>query len=624
MNPATIPVGPGAIVKVDGALMCLKQFVTSDSIIARDLATSLEKTVRLNEIQHSSYKEDASRADLAELSEDDWAKAVDTYKAIHPLLEKPNRTRKDVRAVADELLVSPATVYRWIDRVERYGTVTCLLRKNRADKGVGRISPPVERILNEVIVAEYLSGQKRKQTRILSLVESRCRQEGVPVPSKATLVRRIDKIAPEERARRRNGRNEALKYRPIRGSFPGADQPHSVWQIDHTLVDLVLVDEIHRIPIGRPWITVAIDVYSRMVVGWYLSFDPPGTLGTGICISNAVLSKDALLAKLGVPYPWPCQGKPRTIQADNAKEFRGNTLRDACQEHSIHLKFRKVKKPNYGAHIERLLGTLLTEIHELEGTTFSNPKEAENYDSDGHAVMTLPEFELWLANLILGRYHHRNHSGIKSSPLKRYNDGIVGDETRPGIGVLPVPADPEALRIDFLPFEKRTIQPYGVMLDNILYYAPVLDRWIGARDPTNRRVKRKFIFRRDPRDISSILFYDPDATRYFRVSYRDVTRPAISLWELRAVQHHLAAQGRKNIDEDTLFHAFSEMRRIEESAKSLTRKQRRNQERRRHHQQAPILTKTPAADQAPSAEPSNDATTLDLSNIKPFDEIEPV
>jgi hypothetical protein len=37
-----------------------------------------------------------------------------------------------------------------------------------------------------------------------------------------------------------------------------------VVQIDHTLLDIILVDDLHRLSIGRPWITLAIDVFSRI------------------------------------------------------------------------------------------------------------------------------------------------------------------------------------------------------------------------------------------------------------------------------------------------------------------------------------------------------------------------
>lgn len=559
--------------------------------------------------------------------------AIERYKALRPLVGNPDRVRADVKKAADALLVSVATAYRYLDRIERFGTVSCLLRKTRADKGEKKLDPPVERILKEVIASEYLTTHKRSPTKTLTEVKRRCRGEKLQLPCKSTLLRRIDEILPEERERKRNGRNAALDHRASRGSMPGIDRLHAIWQIDHTKVDIILVDEKDRVPIGRPWITLAIDVYSRMVVGWYVSFDPPGTLGTGICISNAILPKDVWLAKQGVGHPWPCQGKPRIIQADNAKEFRGNMLKMACEEHDFDLKFRKVKKPNYGAHIERMLGTLLEEIHALDGTTFSNPQEKGDYDSIEKAAMTLDEFERWLANLILGVYHHRKHAALNCPPIKRYRDGIFGDENTPGVGMLPIAADPEKLRIDFLPFEERTIQPYGIVLDYIQYHDPVLDKWIGALDPKTRKLKRKFIFRRDPRNISTLIFWDPDARRYFNIPYRDARRPAISLWELRAIQQYLTEKGKVDIDEDMIFAALDEMRRIEETSRELTRKQRLSQERRRRHRRvAPHLTSQEAQNSAATVPDEPEVQTppkpaslkLDFTQLTPFDEIEPM
>ena len=95
----------------------------------------------------------------------------------------------------------------------------------------------------------------------------------------------------------------------------------------------------------------------------------------------------------------------KTIHLDNAKEFRGKMLKRACEEHGIDLAWRPVATPHYGGHIERLLGTLLREIHSLPGTTFSNPRERGEYDSDAKAAMTLAELEKWLATYIVEVYH---------------------------------------------------------------------------------------------------------------------------------------------------------------------------------------------------------------------------
>ena len=633
MRPTTLEIGPGAIVRIGEEIFCIKRFETTDSVIGRNIETGGERSIKFGEISESLAKEaDGARIDLSSVAEEDWDTAIERYKVMRPLVGDRSRVRVDVKKAADALLVSVATAYRYLERIERFGTVTCLLRKTRTDKGDKKLDPPVERILKEVIASEYLTTHKRSPTKTLTEVRRRCRSQNLSLPCKSTLLRRIDEILPEERERKRNGRNAALDHRATRGALPGVDRLHAIWQIDHTKVDIILVDEKDRIPIGRPWITLVIDVYSRMVVGWYVSFDPPGTLGTGICISNAILPKDVWIAKLGVDHPWPCQGKPRIIQADNAKEFRGNTLKMACEEHDFDLKFRKVKKPNYGAHIERILGTLLEEIHALDGTTFSNPQEKGDYDSVEKAAMTLDEFERWLANLILGVYHQRKHTALGCAPIKRYRDGIFGDENTPGVGVLPIAADPEKLRIDFLPFEERTIQPYGVVLDYIQYHGPVLDKWIGALDPKTRRLKRKFIFRRDPRNISALIFWDPDVRRYFSIPYRDARRPAISFWELRAIQQYLSGKGKADIDEDMIFAALDEMRRIEEDSRELTRKQRMSQERRRRHRRvAPLLASSEESTLTPPHSkplaqdlPKKTSSKLDFSQLVPFDEIEPM
>lgn len=86
---------------------------------------------------------------------------------------------------------------------------------------------------------------------------------------------------------------------------------------------------------------------------------------------------------------------------DNAKEFRGNMLQRACLEYGIDIEWRPVARPNFGGHIERLLGTFAKEIHSLPGTTFSNTRKRDDYDSEGKAVFTLTEFEEWLVTFVV-------------------------------------------------------------------------------------------------------------------------------------------------------------------------------------------------------------------------------
>lgn len=399
-------------------------------------------------------------------------------------------------------------------------------------------------------------------------------------PSLDTLKARIRVCEQRDVAEKRGDTRLANKLRLNDGSIPGADFPYALVQIDHTLVDLELVEDESRIPIGRPWITVAIDVFSRMCVGYYVSFDTPGMLGTGLCLTHAIRNKDAWMARLGVNFDYPCQGKPRIVHADNAKEFTGKSLEIACDMHHMGLQFRKLKKPRYGAHIERLMGTLMSEIHRLPGTTQSNVLEKQDYDSAGRAVFSLSAFEKWLANLILGSYHHGEHSGIGNiPPIVKFKQALTGEdgEDRPR-GSLRINTDDERLYLDFLPGEMLTVQQYGLQLDYIQYSADVLRRWVGTRDPKKPRSARKFLVKRDPRDISAVFFLDPELNRYFRIPYRNLSNPHFSVWELRRVRKFLQDRGVEQVDEETIMRARNEMAAIEATEVERTRQAKRHRQ----------------------------------------------
>jgi putative transposase len=123
------------------------------------------------------------------------------------------------------------------------------------------------------------------------------------------------------------------------------DEPLGVIQIDHTPLDLILVDDIHRLPVGRPWLTLAIDVYTRMVAGFALAFEKPSALSVGLCLLHAITPKDDWLSKHGLATGLAIHGLMRQIHCDNAREFRSEMLRKACEQYGIELSFRRVKSP---------------------------------------------------------------------------------------------------------------------------------------------------------------------------------------------------------------------------------------------------------------------------------------
>ena len=397
-------------------------------------------------------------------------------------------------------------------------------------------------------------------------------------------------------------------------------------QIDHTPADVILVDELTRVPLGRPWITMAIDVYSRMVVGFYVSFETPGALGVGMCVANSILAKEAWLNRLDVLGEWPCWGKMKKIYVDNAKEFRGTMLKRACEEYGIDLEWRPVHRPNYGGHIERLMGTLATEIHTLPGTTFSNSQQRGAYNSANKAALTLTEFENWLTHLIVNIYHKRIHTSLGKTPLEMFEEGIYQKT-----GLPPRITNELKAKMDFLPYFERSVQEYGVLLDHIHYYSDVLQKWIHATEVNSGKAKRtrKFIFKRDPRDISVLFFYDPEELTYYPIPYRDISRPPMTLWEHRQALARLTTTGVKQIDEAMLFEAYQTLLTIEQQA--VTKTQIARHQRKRAKSQSSLNKSIKEnldqntdrkIDKKPAVPHLTATTPLNFSHIEPFDELD--
>src|ERR1019366_3610662 len=299
-------------------------------------------------------------------------------------------------------------------------------------------------------------------------------------------------------------------------------------QADHTPVDVIVVDEKHRLPVGRPYLTAAIDVASRCVVGMTVTLEAPSATSVGLCLAHAAADQRPWLERLEVDAVWPMSGKPLELYTDNAADFKSEALRRGCEQHGIRLRYRPPGRPHYGGIVERVIGTMMQMVHELPGTTFSSTADRGGYDSSARAAV-------WAE--------------------KAAEDGTpatVASET--------------AFLVDFLPVIRRTLTRTGFTIGHVQYYCDALKPWIARRGQLG-----KFILRRDPRDVSRIWALDPDANAYLEVPYRTLSRPPVSAWEQEAAAARLREAGRADVDETALFAMIEQMRQITDTAAATTR-----------------------------------------------------
>jgi len=483
-----------------------------------------------------------SAPDLSMVEAAAWNEARRCLPVIRRLAENTARTRSDVLAAAAELGYGPTHAYALLRRYLADARLTSLLPRRRGpERGMSLLDQEVDELIREVIDGVYLT---RQRPRIVHLIEE---------------------------VRRRDGRKAARdRYVPAVGSLE-ARWPLSLVQIDHTLVDVIVVDSATRAPIQRPWLTLAIDVCTRCVAGFHLSLEPPSATSVALCLSHAALAKDSWLAERGIDAEWLVCGIPERLHLDNAKEFRSEALKRGCEQYGIAVDHRPVRTPHYGGHIERLIGTMMGKVHLLPGTTFSNIQAKGDLNPEKTAAMTLDETERWLGHAITGVYHRDLHRGIGVTPLDAWRRGIAGDETTLGRGEPIAVADPRRFLIDFLPIERRRVRRDGVLLNSIAYWADVLSTWIGHPEP--------MIIRYDPRDLSRIYLLGPDGT-YYDLSYRVLRRPPISLWEHRLALKRLRDEGRAMVDEAAIFRTIDAMRAIADGAVLASKTARRQRERR--------------------------------------------
>ncbi|WP_445432944.1 integrase catalytic domain-containing protein [Citrobacter amalonaticus] len=261
-----------------------------------------------------------------------------------------------------------------------------------------------------------MTRQKRSLAVFHREVVRTCKAQKLPAPVRNTIALRIARLDPGKIIRSREGPESARGLQGVGGMPPAISAPQEQVQIDYTVVNLIVVDERDRQPIGRPHLTIAIDVFTRCVSGMVVTPEAPSAVSVGLCLAHVVCDKRPWLERLGVEIDWPMSGKPRLLYLDNATEFKSEALRRGCEQHGIGLDYRPPGQPHYSGIVERIIDTAMQRIHDdLLGTTFSNPGQREGYNSENMAALILRELEQWLI-LAVGTYHNSVHNGLLPPP----------------------------------------------------------------------------------------------------------------------------------------------------------------------------------------------------------------
>ncbi|SFT05839.1 Mu transposase C-terminal domain-containing protein [Paenibacillus sp. BC26] len=450
------------------------------------------------------------------------------YKLLLPFI---NREKKfvDLAEHLEEHNISQGTFYNWMQKWLRYRDIRYLIsnfelrgpRKRLSDTTVlGMAEKVVDDMAYEEIKPSVQEMYLELKVRVNEANDFRENNQKLKCISSVTFWRVYRDVQDKYKQDviRHGLQNAKLLRKGSRGRL-SSDRILERVEIDWTQVDELLVNPV-TLSRQRPWLVYAIDVHSGEPLGFHTCFNQPDTAAIKQCLLHCFLPK-TYLSQL---YPlvqkeWTAYGIPREVVLDNAKVNESFDLRDVCQTYGIDIQYCSIGSGHQKGTIERAFRTLNQKLfHRSPGTTFSNPFEKSQYDSEGEACITLQAFNylvhIALVDMISHDWRHSiTRAGI---PHELWHKSL---EANPHLR-LSIPRNLKELKIVMgAGLEFRKLQAQGIKLEGFYFQSAALQDLRYEMDRLNRDDELRVRFDKD--DLRVIYIRDPINENYIE-AYPDI------------------------------------------------------------------------------------------------------
>jgi len=357
--PGVVDIRVGARVVYDQQAFTIVMVGGSKAVLQSDDGNSVEiamdtlERLALNLDLVASSAEQSEPIRLSDFTEEELKIALSRMNGLANVTN-PNRSqRRHLKALAIAKLTGTDELVALVPRLRHRG--------NR----IPRLDEAQEVAMQDVIREHYLTSAARNAKHTHLQLKVLCAERGIESPSYPTLIARIKGLSQETADKARHGNRVAYQN----GEFVHilyADTPAhgsrflQYVHMDHTELDIELISLKTGKCLGRPWLSLAIDAYTRRIVGMYLSFDPPSYR------SNMMLLRDIVRRNRRLP---------QFIVVDNGADFRSQDFARFAELMRIHVRYRPAGRPRHGAVMERIFGHAHTEyVHNLAGNTKATKK----------------------------------------------------------------------------------------------------------------------------------------------------------------------------------------------------------------------------------------------------------
>ena len=379
---------------------------------------ALEQLVRegrvvLSKEGASQRIKEASQRRLAAASERDLRVANERFAAVESHFHGNTG-----QSVSTRTLRSWAARFREAEAAFGDGYLGLLPRIRDRGNRQARLPEPARALMAEFIENNFETlKQKSKYSSWISLKHA-CEQRGIVVPSYRAFRRAVRKRDLFSQTMKRKGHRAAYVYEPIFWDLEmktprHGDRPFEIGHIDHTELDVEVRSLVTGRTLGRPWMTLLVDAFSRRILGLHLPFDPPSYRSCMMVLRDCVKRHGRF---------------PQTVFVDGGAEFKSTYFETLLARYACTKKTRPPAKPRFGSVCERLFGTVNTQfIYNLRGNTqlTRNVRQVtKSVDPRGMATWSLGELNKRLDEYLFQVYDRMEHPALGQSPQGSFAMGL--------------------------------------------------------------------------------------------------------------------------------------------------------------------------------------------------------
>lgn len=314
--------------------------------------------------------------------------------------------------------------YRRSAETVGYGLVGLLPKLHRRGNRDRKLDAKVIEIMDNVIDELYAHAGRRKRYACWGEVRNRCIEAGLTPPGARAFRNQIARRQQYALAAAREGEKaaydqEAFQWYLERTSPRHGERPFEIAHIDHTVLDLQFISARYGEQLGKAWLTVMIDGFTRMISAWVIHFEEPSYRSCMRVIRECIRRHNRIA---------------RNIVVDNGPDFQSAYFEKLLALLEVTKKSRPGGKPRYGSIVERVFGTTNnTFVHNLLGNNqaLQNPRRmSKTHDPRRLAVWTLPEFDSAFDGYLDRVYHAAEHPALGMSPTDMMEVGLAQCGTR--------------------------------------------------------------------------------------------------------------------------------------------------------------------------------------------------